>query len=195
MTRGGWLILSTVMALIAVAPPAGSQAAPAPKPSYVYDNVLCRYKIRSPLDWKVGADNNVIYDPATGTEVYIGPINAYSAPAGSAAAWADATAGEFCLQCLRTKLVWMDQFVQGSTSVIYTIAEEPIKLSGVIFPFYVVHFFFFTPSASPGDPKVTGFIRADLRVFVRRYDYEKLAPTIMDMIKSFEFQPSDCWHS
>ena len=151
----------------------------------------CGFTIDNAKNWrKIPRDNDTLMlatDRAPFTYVTIGPLTDISGVAGTGETLAQAAAGEYCLVCLRSSLIWIDRFLQDQMTVNYTIESTSEKFYGMIYPYYLLRFFIFSQGVPGRTGESGGWTRADLRFWVPQSEFREQEQNIMVMARSFRF--------
>lgn len=159
-----------------------------------YANPDCGFSVRNPRGWDPGTNGLNLFGGDDGAVLAVDAVRPIPAGQGSADALALAAAGEYCLSCLARTLVWMDRMTEGTTTISYTISDNPAKFLGHVRPYYHLAFFIVMPAPSTRSSGA-GWTRADLDFYVPKEKLQVLEPVIMDMVRSFRVtEPKKaCW--
>jgi hypothetical protein len=177
---------------ISISLAASASSQPAPPSSLQEERSDCGFSIGHPKEWaKYNRKNDDKLELDTNDEltigVVVGPITQVSANPEAGEMLAQAAAGEYCLTCLRNKLVWVDRFIENGMTVSYTVQADADKIWGQIVAYYYLRFFLFTQDAPGRNPGNGAWTRAELNFYVPAAQYHQTEPVIQQVVRSFRF--------
>ncbi len=197
------LILVMFSGAFLVGPPAAAQT-PAPPAaqtvlSQEYKND-CGFSIRHPSSWSSVPRSDQYFELKDDKDppmvLWIGPIRDIQSTQPSIEALAAAMAGQYCLSCLRTSLVWIDRFSVGSMFVNYTISRGDLRSGARTIPGGYFLDFFVVEDGTMRGLGGSGWTWAELTLWVHRSQYANaFKSVILPMVQSLRLtRPQlQCW--